>query len=79
MTKERLEELVAIMDQIEDLEKDLKGLSICYARYEVIGREYGESLRDADVLCQLDDDMLSIIVDCLKNKLNRLKDEFEEA
>ena len=79
MTKERLEELVAIADQIEDFEKDLKNFGNCYARYEVIGRAQGESLREADVLCQLDGDMLVIIVDYLKNKLNRLKDEFEEA
>lgn len=79
MTKERLEELVAITDQIEDLEKDLKGFDNCYTRYEIIGRQQGELLRDADVLCQLDGDMLAIIIDCIKNKLNRLKDEFEEA
>jgi hypothetical protein len=79
MTKERLESLVAIADQIEDLEKDIENLNALYDRYEIIGRFHGESLSNADVLCQLDGDMLAIIIDYLTNKLNRLKDEFEEA
>lgn len=77
MTKEKLTRLVEMLDAIEDLDSEVAGLEEgSYDKYEIIGRSQGEALTRADVLCELDGEMLSMIVSYLNNKSNRLKDEF---
>lgn len=77
MTKERLTRLTEMLDAIENLDSMIAGLEEgAYDKYEVIGRGQGETLDRADVLCELDGEMLSMIVSYLNNKSDRLKDEF---
>lgn len=77
MTKERLTRLTEMLDTIENLDSMIAGLEEgAYEKYEIIGRSQGETLDRADVLCELDGEMLSMIISYLNNKSNRLKDEF---
>lgn len=79
MTKERLAELQKMRTNIDDISNDLDNLDTKYDRWQIVGRVYGEGLSSADVLCDLDEDILEIIKEHLKAKRDKLEKEFKEA
>lgn len=79
MTNERLAELQQMRVVIDEIDNDLDNLDIKYDRWQVVGRVYGDGLSSADVLCDLNEDLLEIIKEYLKEKRDRLEKEFKEA
>jgi septum formation topological specificity factor MinE len=79
MTNERLAELQQMRVNIDDISSDIDNLNIKYDRWQIVGRVYGEELSSADVLCDLDGEILDVIKEYLKAKRDRLEKEFMRA
>ena len=83
MTNERLNELIDLRSEIEDLERDINELE-GYGSYnyvQIIGRCQGESLQSADCLCDIHKhkDLMELILNHLRNRRAELRKKFEEA
>lgn len=83
MTNEKLNELIDLRSEIEDLERDIYTLESygAYNYVQIIGRCQGESLQSADCLCDIHrhKDLMELILNYLKNRRDELTKKFEEA
>lgn len=83
MTNEKLNELIDLRAEIEDLERDINELeSYCaYDYVQIIGRCQGESLQSADCLCDIHrhKDLMELILNYLKTRRDELTKKWEEA
>ncbi|MBR5299023.1 MAG: hypothetical protein IKU36_02100 [Bacteroidales bacterium] len=83
MTSERLNELIDLRAEIEDLNRDIKELESygAYTYVQIIGRCQGESLQSADCLCDIHrhKDLMELILNYLKTRRDELVKKWEEA
>lgn len=83
MTSERLNELIDLRSEIEDLERDINELEGygTYTYVQIIGRCQGESLQSADCLCDIHrhKDLMELILNYLRNRRDELLKKWEEA
>lgn len=83
MTNERLNELIDLRSEIDDLERDINELESygAYDYVQIIGRCQGESLQSADCLCDIHrhKDLMELILNYLKTRREELVKKWEEA
>ena len=83
MTSEKLDELIDLRSEIDDLDRDITELESygAYSYVQIIGRCQGESLQSADCLCDIHrhKDLMELILNYLRNRRDELRKKFEEA
>ena len=83
MTSEKLDDLIDLRAEIDELDREIIELESygAYSYVQIIGRCEGESLQSADCLCDIHKhkDLIELILNYLRNRRAELRKKFEEA